>query len=190
MERRLRGGTVIAGSTKIGKYCIIYGAAVINGHIQVCDQVTITGMSMVMRSISEPGVYSSGVPAQSNKEWRKMAVRVMHIDDMHATAEPAGKTGRRPRTISDKDTGLSNELNQLDIQEILELLPHRYPFLLVDRAVNYEIGEGRKVLRAIKNVSFNEPFFQGHFPQKPVLPGVLILEAMAQATLGFWPSAW
>ena len=81
-----------------------------------------------------------------------------------------------------KDTGLSNELNQLDIQEILDLLPHRYPFLLVDRVVNYEISGDRKVLRGIKNVSFNEPFFQGHFPQKPVLPGVLILEAMAQAT--------
>ncbi len=79
----IAGGTVIAGSTKIGKYCIIGGAAVINGHIQVCDQATITGMSMVMRSISEPGIYSSGVPAQSNKEWRKMAARVLHIDEMH-----------------------------------------------------------------------------------------------------------
>lgn len=79
----IAGGTVIAGSTKIGKYCIIGGAAVINGHIQVCDQTTITGMSMVMRSISEPGIYSSGVPAQSNKEWRKMAARVLHIDEMH-----------------------------------------------------------------------------------------------------------
>ena len=79
----IAGGTVIAGSTKIGKYCIIGGAAVINGHIQVCDQATITGMSMVMRSISEPGIYSSGVPAQSNREWRKMAARVLHIDEMH-----------------------------------------------------------------------------------------------------------
>ena len=77
---------------------------------------------------------------------------------------------------------MSNELNQLDIQDILDLLPHRYPFLLVDRVVNYEISDERKVLRGIKNVSFNEPFFQGHFPQKPVFPGVLILEAMAQAT--------
>ena len=67
---------------------------------------------------------------------------------------------------------MSNELNQLDIQDILDLLPHRYPFLLVDRVVNYEISGERKVLRGIKNVSFNEPFFQGHFPQKPVLPGV------------------
>lgn len=79
----IAGGTVIAGSTKIGKYCIIGGATVINGHIELCDQVTVTGMAMVMRPISGPGVYSSGVPAQSNKEWRKMAARVLHIDDMH-----------------------------------------------------------------------------------------------------------
>lgn len=77
---------------------------------------------------------------------------------------------------------MNNELKQLDIQEIMQLLPHRYPFLLVDRVVHYEMSEERKVLRAIKNVSFNEPFFQGHFPEKPVFPGVLILEAMAQAT--------
>ncbi|WP_108652049.1 3-hydroxyacyl-ACP dehydratase FabZ [Dongshaea marina] len=77
---------------------------------------------------------------------------------------------------------MSNELNPLDIQEILELLPHRYPFLLVDRVADYEISEERKVLKGIKNVSFNEPFFQGHFPKRPVFPGVLILEAMAQAT--------
>lgn len=77
---------------------------------------------------------------------------------------------------------MSNANNELDIQRILELLPHRYPFLLVDRVLNYDITGERKTLKAIKNVSFNEPFFQGHFPNKPVLPGVLILEAMAQAT--------
>lgn len=74
---------------------------------------------------------------------------------------------------------LSTELNSLDIEEIIHLLPHRFPFLMVDRVVSYEKG---KTLRAIKNVSVNEPFFQGHFPNKPVFPGVLILEAMAQAT--------
>lgn len=79
----IAGATTFAGSTKIGKYCIIGGASVFNGHIQVCDQATITGMAMVMRSITEPGVYSSGIPAQSNKEWRKMAARVLHIDEMH-----------------------------------------------------------------------------------------------------------
>jgi 3-hydroxyacyl-[acyl-carrier-protein] dehydratase len=67
----------------------------------------------------------------------------------------------------------------LNIQEIIELLPHRYPFLLVDRVLHFEKG---KYLRAVKNVTFNEPFFQGHFPENPVFPGVLILEAMAQAT--------
>ncbi|MCX5577288.1 3-hydroxyacyl-ACP dehydratase FabZ [Kaistia terrae] len=64
-----------------------------------------------------------------------------------------------------------------DIQKILELLPHRYPFLMVDRIVDIDRDESAK---GIKNVSFNEPHFQGHFPGHPVMPGVLILEGMAQ----------
>ena len=66
----------------------------------------------------------------------------------------------------------------LDIQEILGLLPHRYPFLLIDRVVEFERA---KRLVAIKNVTVNEPFFQGHFPGYPIMPGVLVIEAMAQA---------
>ena len=66
----------------------------------------------------------------------------------------------------------------MDIHQILKLLPHRYPFLLVDR-VN-ELERGKRIL-AIKNVTINEPFFTGHFPARPVMPGVLILEALAQA---------
>lgn len=66
----------------------------------------------------------------------------------------------------------------IDIQQILERLPHRYPFLLVDRVLEFEQD---KTLLAIKNVSINEPFFSGHFPIKAVMPGVLILEALAQA---------
>jgi 3-hydroxyacyl-[acyl-carrier-protein] dehydratase len=66
----------------------------------------------------------------------------------------------------------------LEISEILELLPHRYPFLLVDRVL--EIDPEREYIKAIKNVSINEPYFQGHFPGYPIMPGVLILEAMAQ----------
>ncbi|TPQ28486.1 3-hydroxyacyl-ACP dehydratase FabZ [Methylomonas sp. EFPC3] len=67
----------------------------------------------------------------------------------------------------------------LDILQIQKLLPHRYPFLLVDKVVDCEPGIS---LKALKNVTFNEPFFQGHFPSQPIMPGVLIMEALAQAT--------
>lgn len=79
---------------------------------------------------------------------------------------------------------MANELNGFNIQEIMALLPHRYPMLLVDKVVDYEAG---KYLHAIKNVTANEPIFTGHFPEQPIFPGVMILEAMAQATglLGF-----
>ena len=66
----------------------------------------------------------------------------------------------------------------MDIHEILTYLPHRYPFLLVDRVLSCEPG---KTITAVKNVTINEPFFEGHFPHFPVMPGVLIIEAMAQA---------
>ena len=66
----------------------------------------------------------------------------------------------------------------MDIRGIIDAIPHRYPFLLVDRVL--EIDPGRRIV-ALKNVTFNEPFFQGHFPGAPVMPGVLIVEAMAQA---------
>ena len=65
---------------------------------------------------------------------------------------------------------MTTDTHTLHIEEILELLPHRYPFLLVDRVLDFEEG---RFLRAVKNVSVNEPFFQGHFPGKPILPGVI-----------------
>lgn len=69
-------------------------------------------------------------------------------------------------------------MSSMDIHEILQYLPHRYPFLLVDRVVSCEPG---KSIVALKNVTINEPFFVGHFPHHPVMPGVLIIEALAQA---------
>jgi len=68
---------------------------------------------------------------------------------------------------------------EFEIDKIMEFLPHRYPFLMVDRVIESSEGES---LSALKNVSVNEPFFQGHFPDQPIMPGVLILEAVAQAT--------
>ncbi len=66
----------------------------------------------------------------------------------------------------------------MHIRKIMELLPHRYPFVLVDRVL--EITPGEQII-ALKNVTINEPFFQGHFPEKPIMPGVLLVEAMGQA---------
>jgi 3-hydroxyacyl-[acyl-carrier-protein] dehydratase len=73
------------------------------------------------------------------------------------------------------DTGTT--LEAIDIQQLLELLPHRYPFLMVDRIINIDGGNSAV---GIKNVSVNEPHFAGHFPSRPIMPGVLILEGMAQ----------
>ena len=69
------------------------------------------------------------------------------------------------------------EITRLDIYDILKRLPHRYPFLLVDRVLELVPG---KSIRALKNVTYNEPFFPGHFPHRPVMPGVMIIEALAQ----------
>jgi 3-hydroxyacyl-[acyl-carrier-protein] dehydratase len=74
---------------------------------------------------------------------------------------------------------MSETKDTLDIYEVLKHLPHRYPFLLIDRVL--ECKEGERLV-GIKNVTYNEPYFQGHFPHRPVMPGVLILEALAQAT--------
>jgi 3-hydroxyacyl-[acyl-carrier-protein] dehydratase len=72
---------------------------------------------------------------------------------------------------------MASDISTMDIKEIIRLLPHRYPFLLVDRVLE---GEKGKSMVGLKNVSMNEPFFQGHFPSEPIMPGVLILEGMAQ----------
>ncbi|WP_299873156.1 3-hydroxyacyl-ACP dehydratase FabZ [uncultured Cocleimonas sp.] len=82
------------------------------------------------------------------------------------------------------ESNSSEQKTVMDVNEIRKFLAHRYPFLLVDRVVQLEPG---KSITAIKNVTINEPFFNGHFPEKPIMPGVLIVEAMAQATglLGF-----
>ncbi|GAB2934556.1 UDP-3-O-(3-hydroxymyristoyl)glucosamine N-acyltransferase [Rheinheimera gaetbuli] len=79
----IAGCTVIAGSTKIGSYCIIGGAVCINGHIEICDGVNITGMAMITKSITEKGVYSSGIPATTNADWRKNTAKLRQIDQLY-----------------------------------------------------------------------------------------------------------
>jgi len=78
---------------------------------------------------------------------------------------------------SHKDAEGSGSIGTVEIMEIMKRLPHRYPFLMIDRAVNYV---PMKSILGIKNVTYNEPFFQGHFPGRPMMPGVLMIEAMAQ----------
>jgi UDP-3-O-[3-hydroxymyristoyl] glucosamine N-acyltransferase len=78
----IAGCSVIAGSTTIGKYCQIGGMVAINGHISISDGVIITGMSMVTKSITEPGIYSSGMPHTTNKEWRKSIANLRNLSDM------------------------------------------------------------------------------------------------------------
>lgn len=84
--------------------------------------------------------------------------------------------------MTDLANDAAHEPKTMSIEQIMDLLPHRYPFLMIDRVLDYSIDGEHKTLKAIKSISYNEPFFQGHFPGKPILPGVLILEAMAQAT--------
>ena len=78
---------------------------------------------------------------------------------------------------TDPSLSQSKDLTSIDIDRILQLLPHRYPFLMIDRIIEID-GDDSAI--GIKNISYNEPIFQGHFPEKPVFPGVLIIEAMAQ----------
>jgi beta-hydroxyacyl-ACP dehydratase FabZ len=181
----LAGCVGIAGSARIGRHCMLGGGVGVAGHLEIADRVQITGMSLVAQSITQPGAYSSGLTVEPNRLWNKISARLRRLDEFPAVGRP-GKKDRlkqRPIIAYPGDPGMKEDrkyMNEpMDIQEILEYLPHRYPFLLIDRVLAIEPGQW---LTGLKNVSFNEPFFLGHFPQKPIMPGVLILEALAQAT--------
>ena len=94
-----------------------------------------------------------------------------------SASPPAGTSASAPEPVPASAAVVLPRL-QFGIHRILQLLPHRYPFLLVDRVLEFE---PHKRIKALKNVTINEPFFVGHFPQRPVMPGVLMLEALAQA---------
>ena len=144
--------TGIAGSTTIGNNnCTIGGGVGINGHITICDDVHIHGMSMITKSITSKGEYASAMAADTVRTGAK----IKYYSEIFS------------KKIGNKNMNITN------------YLPHRYPFLLIDKIIDIKKGE---MIVAQKNVSNNEPFFQGHFPEYPVFPGVLLLEAMAQAT--------
>jgi len=91
----MAGCAAVAGSARIGRYCLIGGAAGILGHLEVADRVTVTAMSLVTHSIREPGEYSSGTPIQENREWRRNAARFKHLDEFVRRVD-AGKKERKP----------------------------------------------------------------------------------------------
>ncbi|MCH8551145.1 MAG: UDP-3-O-(3-hydroxymyristoyl)glucosamine N-acyltransferase [Natronospirillum sp.] len=90
----IAGGTAIAGSTTIGARCVIAGQCAINGHIEICDEVTIMGMTGVANSIKEPGAYASGLPARAVQGWRRNVARVMKLDDLYARVRALEKQQR------------------------------------------------------------------------------------------------
>ena len=166
----IAGCVGIAGSTRIGRYCRIGGSAMIGGHLDIADNVEISGATAVPKSILKPGTYTSLFPISPHRDWLKNASYIRHLDAL---------AGRRARIWSAPGrTARKQAMNKMEIREILDYLPHRFPFLLIDRVLSCEPG---KSIVAIKNVAINEPFFQGHFPGNPVMPGVMILEALAQA---------
>ncbi|UXW71307.1 UDP-3-O-(3-hydroxymyristoyl)glucosamine N-acyltransferase [Xanthomonas oryzae pv. oryzae] len=166
----IAGCSGIAGSAKIGRYCLLGGHVGVVGHLEICDKVVITGKSVVRNSINEPGEYSSGTPLTDNRTWRKNAARFKQLDVLARRILAVGKEKRMSHPAYELP---------IDVNQIQALIPHRYPFLLIDRVIELDL-EAKRIVGQ-KNVSINEPFFQGHFPTRPVMPGVLIIEALAQA---------
>lgn len=104
----IAGATVIAGSTTVGKYCVFGGASAVNGHINIGDRTQFTGMSMIMKGFQEPGVYSSGVPAAPNREWRKNAARFAQLDELFRRVkqleQQLGLSASSDQTSTDSDS--------------------------------------------------------------------------------------
>ncbi|MEM9243999.1 MAG: UDP-3-O-(3-hydroxymyristoyl)glucosamine N-acyltransferase [Pseudomonadota bacterium] len=179
----IAANTAIAGSTKIGNHCSISGGVSINGHIEICDHTLITGAATVSSSIKTPDVYSSSLTVMPHKQWIKNIARLHQLDKTLKNLKQSNHreidhaTTQHISTFSTKRVPAVTE-TLFDTQNVRKYLPQREPFLFIDRVVEY-VPE--KYIIAIKNVTGNEPFFAGHFPGQPVMPGVLILEALAQA---------
>ena len=167
----------VAGSTKVGKRCMIGGGVVMINQLTICDDVLFTFRSVVTRSVTVPGTYSGSLPAEEAALWRRNAARFKSLDALADRLRAVERRLKSRHSEQEKHLTMSDEM-PLDIKAILERLPHRYPFLMVDRVLSVTPG---KSIVAVKNVTANEAYFVGHFPGHPVMPGVLVLEALAQA---------
>jgi beta-hydroxyacyl-ACP dehydratase FabZ len=166
----MAGNAGVAGSATIGAHCTVGGGAIVLGHLTLADKVHISAATVVTRSIREAG------PLHRHVSHRRQCELGKKRRFPQATQPPArAPQGRRAGSRTSRQ---QEDRAMMDIHQILKQLPHRYPFLLVDRVLELEKG---KRIKALKNVTINEPFFTGHFPHRPVMPGVLMLEAMAQA---------
>lgn len=178
----------ISGSTKIGNHVTLAGQVGVAGHLTIGDNVMVGAQSGITRNLA-PGKQVSGLPVIEHKKWLKAASSFEHLPQIRKAVrtlqDRIEAMLKDPPAASDEaggkqapGTGKPEGGNRMmDINEIMEYLPHRYPFLLVDRIIEIETG---KRIVGLKNVTHNEPFFQGHFPGHPIMPGVLIIEAMAQ----------
>ena len=193
----------VSGSTVIGDFAALGGQAGLVGHLTIGPGAQIAAQAGVMGDVPAGGKWGgapgpadarflprSGGVAQAGGGRRRQETRSRLI--VWNSAPPQGGasapakldggpgTGHGPspaRKESDMAGGTGRTIETYDIRRLLDCLPHRYPMLLVDRIVE---ACGDESCIGIKNVSFNEPQFQGHFPERPVMPGVLLIEGMAQ----------
>ena len=153
----------LSGSVVLGDHAMLGGGVGIADHVTVGARAQVGAASGVMHDIPA-GERWGGAPAVPMRDFFRQVAAVQALAQ--------GKKGRQQWL-----TMPGSALESIDIMRLMKLLPHRYPFLLVDRIIDID-GDNSAI--GIKNVTVNEPHFQGHFPDQPVMPGVLIIEAMAQ----------
>lgn len=172
----------VAGSSRLGDRVILAARAAVLGHISVGDGAQV-GVASAVHGDVPPGARVTGVPAIPHRDWLRAATAFRALPDLVRGARRLESRVSELEADISPDTPKPSPAPQvdsgaaIDVQKILELLPHRYPFLMIDRVLEVEPG-----VRAVgvKCVTVNEPQFQGHFPEHPIMPGVLIAEAFAQ----------